>query len=913
MNTKLLSLILALIISVGTMFAEEAQIGNLYYDVDSYSLLSGDGTVVVTGGVNGITSAQIPSTIKYQFSWDTIPTTYIVHAIRGGAFSSCSNLTSVSIPESVTTIGNGAFSNCINLTSISIPQSVTYIGARTFSGCTSLTSVHLPNSVTSIEEATFISCTSLTSINIPNSVTSIGNRAFERCESLASINIPNGVTNIGEYAFIFCWHMTSATIPNSVKSIGRYAFNCCNHLTSIYIPGSVTAIEDSTFDECWRLKNVTIGNGVTTIGSYAFNLCTNLTSVNIPNSVTSIGNGAFSNCENLSMISIPNSVTTIGDGAFYGCSLTSVVIPNSVTYLGKNAFAYCGRLASVTLSNRVNSLEESVFSNCYSLTSIEIPNSVTSIKTSAFESSISLPIIEIPESVTTIGDHAFSECTSLKRIYNNAVIPQIINGNVFEGIDKTACLLVVPWESITAYQTADIWKEFFITWCIADYGMCGENIGWTINCDTSELWVQGSGTMTNSIPLDNYKDSLRYIYISKGVTSIASQAFSGCHNVSAITCKAVTPPVCGENVFNGINKSIPLYVPKNSLEAYRVADQWKDFFLQEDTTEIIIDDTVTTIIDDTTEIITPKTIPTSIDLAAAGYHVNDSLVVCFYFDVAPCFDVYFPGNYRMNEYGGWSTDISELARFEPLPGFSGWYVAEAPYVSNAQGKPVQLTYDGSFNWDYQSGDASAWINRGTNELTVVSGYPGEADIHYPAPGCYIYEMAYWKNHIDPCEYMPHNYTIQLYAPDACEEMKPAIVGHFNNWSNFVPMIASTDVQGRIIYSYTVFDVKEAPIRFTETEGGWSNQLQYYDIELGSWRDFDNYTLPETDQDTTLVFDYSDNGKYRFASCENNVPTIPSGINNTIKKMDEPCKLLRDGQILIQKGDKTYTLTGQEIK
>lgn len=893
MRHKLFTLLFALMATIGTMLAEDAKIGNLYYQCDSYSLLSEGGTVIVTGGVYGITSAQIPSSIKYQFSWDTIPATYTVHAID-----------------------DGAFSNCTSLTAISIPESVTYIGARAFSGCSSLTAVHLPNSVTSIEEATFSYCIGLTSIDIPNSVTIIGRNAFDHCANLASISIPYGVTSIGEYAFSFCGNMTSVTIPNSVSSIGRYAFACCSHLISIYIPGSVTAIDDSTFDECWRMTNVTIGDGLTSIGSYAFNLCTNLTSVNIPNSVTSIGNGAFRSCESLSMITIPNSVTTIGNEAFYGCrfltsvffsnnvttigdgaffgcsSLTSVDIPNSVTYLGKYVFAHCNRLTSVTLSSRINCLEDGVFCGCYGLTSIEIPNSIISI-----------------------GDLAFSNCLSLKRIYNNAISPQIINGNVFEGIDKTACLLVVPLESITSYQTADVWKEFFITWCIADYGMCGENIGWTINCDTSELWIQGSGTMTSAIPLEDYKNSLQHIYISKGVTSMASQAFSGCHNVSTITCKAVTPPVCGESVFDGINKSIPLYVPKNSLDQYRVADQWKDFFIQEDTTaEIIIEDSVITIIDDTTEIIIPTIIPNSADLAAAGYHVNDSLVVCLYFDVAPCFDVYFPGNYRMNAYGGWSTDISELERFEPLPGFPGWYVVEVPYMNNAQGKPVQLRSDDIFDWEYQSGDADAWINHGTYVASVIPAYPGEADIYYPVPGCYIYELVYWKNHKSPCTVVPkHDYTIQLYAPDACEEMKPAVVGSFNNWSDFVPMKESTDEQGKTVYTYTIYDKEGNTFKFVDPEYGWSNQLQYYDLEYGYWQNFDNYILPETDQDTTLVFDYSENGKYRFASCENNVPTIPSGINNAISEKDEPRKLLRDGQLLILRGEKVYTLQGVEVK
>src|SRR5574344_68523 len=239
-------------------------------------------------------------------------------------------LTSVTIPDSVTSIGMSAFYDN-KLTSVTIPDSVTSIGMSAFYD-NKLTSVTIPNSVTSIGNFAF-SENQLTSVTIPNSVTSIGNFAFES-NQLTSVTIPNSVTSIGEYAFASN-QLTSVTIPNSVTSIGMGAF-ASNQLTSVTIPNSVKSIGDYAFDNN-QLTSVTIPNSVTSIGMGAF-AYNKLTSVTIPNSVISIVAGTF--LENqLTSVTIPNSVTSIGDDAFSSNKLTSVTIPDSVTSIGMGAFS----------------------------------------------------------------------------------------------------------------------------------------------------------------------------------------------------------------------------------------------------------------------------------------------------------------------------------------------------------------------------------------------------------------------------------------------------------------------------------------------------------------------------------------------------------------------------------------------
>ena len=160
-----------------------------------------------------------------------------------------SEITSVSLPDGLTSIGYSAFNGCYSLTSITIPNSVTSIGERAFYNCRFLTSITIPNSVTSIGDNAFYNCWNLTSVTIPNSVTSIRDGAFSGCSSLTSVTIPNSVTSIGERAFYDCFSLSSITIPNSVTSIGDYAFEYCRSLTSITIPNSVTSIGDYAFDE----------------------------------------------------------------------------------------------------------------------------------------------------------------------------------------------------------------------------------------------------------------------------------------------------------------------------------------------------------------------------------------------------------------------------------------------------------------------------------------------------------------------------------------------------------------------------------------------------------------------------------------------------------------------------------------
>ena len=229
-----------------------------------------DGTTWLNNQPDGLVYA---GKVAYQYKGTMPANTSITllngtKGIAGGAFSFCKNLTSVTIPNSVTNIGYGVFEKT-SLKSIVIPNSVTSIGEEAFRNCDSLTSVTIPNSVTSIGSGAFWGCISLTSVTIPDSVTSIERGTFYACISLTSVNIPNSVTSIGREAFVGCT-LTSLTIPNSVTRIGDGAFAMCTRLTSVTIPNSVTSIGIGVFHGCTSLTSVRFERAGTTLISPSF-------------------------------------------------------------------------------------------------------------------------------------------------------------------------------------------------------------------------------------------------------------------------------------------------------------------------------------------------------------------------------------------------------------------------------------------------------------------------------------------------------------------------------------------------------------------------------------------------------------------------------------------------------------------
>ena len=419
-----------------------------------------------------------------------------IEAISFGALFGCNNLVSITIPYLRTAHFGYLFgANDYKNSSLFVPDSLrevyitggTTIRSNAFSGCSSLTKITLPNSITSIGDNAFSGCSSLESITLPFVGASLNdkeNAYFGYVFGAYSVSVnsnyvPTSLKEIiilgGEIehnAFYGCSHIESITIPNTIRTI-TCMFNQCN-LTSIYYEGTIEDwckikfpqkyisigthplsvaqyfyLRDSNKEwiEAKSITSIEIPEGVTEIGAYQFDGFDNLSIVILSNDCISINPYAFSGKSNIKYneydnglylgnsknpylvlvrslsekvtnFDVNNKTKGISNSAFENCSnLTSIVIPNSVTSIGEAAFSGCSSLTSITIGNSVTSIGKYAFYRCSNLTSVVIPNGVTSIEADAFCLCSSLTSIVIPNSVKSIGYNAFYRCSNLKEVY----------------------------------------------------------------------------------------------------------------------------------------------------------------------------------------------------------------------------------------------------------------------------------------------------------------------------------------------------------------------------------------------------------------------------------------------------------------------------------------------------------------
>ncbi len=464
----------------------------------------------------------------------------------------------------------------------------------------------------------------LSSYTIKNGTKWIGHYAFYNCTSLTSVTIPNSVTSIGERAFSGCWGLTSVTIGNSVTSIEYEAFSGCSSLTSLSVEAGNTVydsrnncnaiIETSTNTLIVGCQNTTIPNSVTSIGDGAFSGCTRLTSVTIPNSVTSIGDEAFYDCISLTSIEIPNSVTSIGLVAFYECSsLTSVTIGNSITSIGVYAFANCSSLTSVMI-------EAETPPNIGEYSFYNVDNS--GYATNPLDISIYVPCNTLDAYKTAWEDYA-SRIKYAQLPYKVSTVAE--NGNVTTTDVTTLSICDEPFITCTATpdygyhftQWSDGLKDnprifrltqdttFTAEFAYDRVGQCGKDLAlvWSYDPANKVLTIGNAGEFTENMQFgveapgemeelvigNNVTaigenafagiSTLKKVTIGESVKTIQNNAFYNCVNLETIFNYRPTPTNAYSTAFDGVDKfECILYVLPNSIDMYKNASVWRDFY-----------------------------------------------------------------------------------------------------------------------------------------------------------------------------------------------------------------------------------------------------------------------------------------------------------------------------------------------
>lgn len=521
------------------------------------------------------------------------------------AFENCTALTAVTLPKRLTELGNEAFENCSALKSVWIPKSLTNNGfGGSFKGCTALTDITFETGITKIADYQF-NGSPIKSITIPDTVTTIGMSAFSDCANLTAIDLPSSVTEIDGYAFSSTG-LTAVTLPKHLRKLGTDAFAGCTALKSVFIPLSLqtasspfrncTALTDVTFEDGRTelpdtllrgsgIRQFTVPQTVTKIGYSAFDGCTQLTAITLPAGLRELGDEAFKGCTALTGVALPDSLTALGYGVFRGCSaltaaefpagiapfswstgssmlrnctsLRSVKLPKTVSSLGDDFFAGCTALEQIVLPDSVTEIGSNLFNGCTALTDVTLSTNLQAIPANTFYGCVSLQKLVAPYAVTKIGKTAFANCTSLTELtllrnvteaaadalsYPEQVTVYGVKGTYaetyaasvgarFAAIDRPATAVSLP-KSVTV----KVWSSVRLLPSL-DPVDCTDELVWS-SSDASVAAVSADGTVTGR------KDGSAVITVTAGSVSARCEVAVGTpahvHSYTAV----VTAPTC---------------------------------------------------------------------------------------------------------------------------------------------------------------------------------------------------------------------------------------------------------------------------------------------------------------------------------------------------------------------------------
>ena len=379
--------------------------------------------------------------------------------------SSCSALESVTLAEGTTAIRSQAFYNCQSLatvqnlnqqtltelrsscfyntalTSVTLPNSITTMDNGVFQSCTKLVSANMPTGVTSVPSSTFRYCSSLTTVTMHDGITSINSNAFQNCTQLASIELNNNITRIYSNAFDGCTNMVLTQLPTALTDLYYYAFRNTKAITgNLTLPETLTYLGYNAFEGS-GITGITITKVINNFGTSVFYNCKSLTSVSLPKEMTTIPSSTFQGTTALQTIELPENLTTIGSYAFYESGLTEITLPRTLTTIESYAFSYT-KISTIEVPKNVTSVGSQFASYCQNLTSAYLGRSMNYGNNSYFD--------------------YFYGCNNITLLRVYAGTPPSTSSyslNYYMGY-RTNCVLEVPQGQVEAYQAANVWKDF---------------------------------------------------------------------------------------------------------------------------------------------------------------------------------------------------------------------------------------------------------------------------------------------------------------------------------------------------------------------------------------------------------------------------------------------------------------------
>ena len=468
-----------------------------------------------------------------------------------------SDVTKVTLPESLEKIGSYAFKGCTSLKEIELPASVKTLDSHAFSRSMLEKIVFRGSTAVTFRDNAFADMTRLTEIVMPQSVEVLGDQLFRGSYLLQQIVLPQTVRRMGDEMFKDCIGLLSAELPQTVSSgaIGKRMFADCSKLQTVTMPTNISEIPEETFYRCSALTTFTVPQNITSISNGAF-CSSGIENITMHDAVTTFGTGVFEYTQNLKTITMPNGMTQIPVRTFRGSGIREIQLPQSITEVCDSAFIDCKHICKVTLQEGVRTLGEAVFKNAYPLRSIYIPASVREIGKSAFESASLLQEITGCEGLERIGERAFYGCTfttfpfcsNLKEIAESGFesCRKLTEANLPDN-----CKL-----GMYAFRNTSSLKQFRVPWGI------------------------------ERVPMELLKDSgIETVIISQNCKYIADSAFDT-STLRTVYCNAIVPNTWypfHEDTYNFGT----LRVPVGSKNRFAQDDQWGKFLeIVEDATGV---------------------------------------------------------------------------------------------------------------------------------------------------------------------------------------------------------------------------------------------------------------------------------------------------------------------------------------